>query len=99
MAETPCSCQSKLLGTLRRRVLTQVIFSGADLDEARLSEEFGLSRTPLRELAGEGYAELSPTRGARVAETRDTTLRDFFLTAPTMSGAILRLAATHAPPA
>ena len=103
MAETARSRKADLLDTLRRRVLTLALPPGADLDEARLSEEFGLSRTPLREalreLAGEGYADLTPNRGARVAEMSHTTLRDFFLAAPMIYGAVLRLAATHARPA
>lgn len=85
---------------MRTGVLTQALAPGSDLDEARLSDEFGLSRTPLREalreLAGEGYVELSRNRSARVADMSHTTLRDFFLAAPMIYGAILRLAATHA---
>ena len=44
--------------TLQRRFLTTQIAPGAVLDEAALSEEFGLFRPPVRELmrqmAGEG---------------------------------------------
>ncbi|KEJ89249.1 GntR family transcriptional regulator [Sulfitobacter donghicola] len=94
--------KAALLEALRTRVLTQAIVPGADLDEASLSEEFGLSRTPLREalreLAGEGYVDLTRNRGARAAEMSHHTLRDFFLAAPMIYGAILRLAATHAMP-
>ncbi len=72
------------------------------MDEASLSEEFSLSRTPLREvlrqLAGEGYVDLRENRGARVSEMSHTTLRDFFLAAPMMYGAVLQLAAKNARP-
>lgn len=102
MNNTPSSRKAALLDALRMRVLTQAVSPGSDLDEARLSAEFDLSRTPLREalreLAGEGYVELTPNRGARVAEMSHTTLRDFFLAAPMIYGAILRLAAIHARP-
>ncbi|MEH6646328.1 GntR family transcriptional regulator [Sulfitobacter sp.] len=102
MVDTARTRKATFLGALRARVLTQAVPPGADLDEVMLSEEFGLSRTPLREalreLAGEGYVELTPNRGARVSELGHTTLRDFFLAAPMIYGAVLRLAATHAQP-
>ncbi len=85
---------------LKTAILTLEMRPGTDLDEARLSSEFGLSRTPLREvfrrLAGEGYVDLRQNRGARVSEMSHTTLRDFFLAAPMIYGAVLRLAAENA---
>ena len=68
---------------LRRRILTMQIAPGAVLDEVALSEEFGLSRPPVRELmrqmAGEGYIELEANRPARVTSMSYHALRDFFL--------------------
>jgi len=87
---------------LKTAILTLDLHPGADLDEASLSAEFGLSRTPLRDvlrrLAGEGYVDLRQNRGARVSEMSHTSLRDFFLAAPMIYGAILRLAAENARP-
>lgn len=87
---------------LKRAILTLELSPGSDLDEASLSEKYGLSRTPLREvlreLAGEGYVSLHQNRGARVSEMSHTTLRDFFLTAPMIYSAVLRLAAQNATP-
>ncbi len=100
MNDTAKSKKSYLYEALKSAVLTLDLRPGADLDEARLSDEFQLSRTPLREvfrqLAGEGYLDLRENRGARVSEMSHTTLRDFFLTAPMIYGAILRLAAKNA---
>ena len=100
MNDTAKSKKSRLYEALKAAVLTQELRPGADLDEGRLSDEFQLSRTPLREvfrqLAGEGYLDLRENRGARVSEMSHTTLRDFFLTAPMIYGAILRLAAKNA---
>lgn len=94
--------KAKLTEHLRTSILTLHLQPGADLDEATLSEEFALSRTPLREvfrqLAGEGYLELRENRGARVSGMSYTTLRDFFLAAPMIYGAILQLAAKNARP-
>lgn len=94
--------KSELYNHLKTAIMTLALRPGADLDEASLSEEFSLSRTPLREvlrqLAGEGYVDLRENRGARVSEMSHTTLRDFFLAAPMMYGAVLQLAATNALP-
>ena len=89
-----------MLDDLRHAILTQALPPGADLDEARLSDQYALSRTPLRDilrqLAGEGFVEIRENRGARVAEMSHRSLRDFFLAAPMIYGAILRLAAENA---
>ena len=87
---------------LRTAILTLELEPGSDLDEVALGETFDLSRTPVREvfraLDGLGYVELRENRGARVAALSHTTLRDFFLAAPMVYGAILRLAARNARP-
>ena len=97
--DTP-SPKDRLSDHLKTSILTLELQAGADLDEADLSVAFGLSRTPLREvfrqLAGEGFVELRTGRGARVSEMSHTTLRDFFLAAPMIYGAIMRLAAQNA---
>lgn len=89
-----------MLAELRRRVLTMALAPGADLDEVGLAQEFGLSRPPVREilrqLVGEGYVELRPNRGARVSAMTHSTLRNFFLVAPMIYGAVTRLAARNA---
>lgn len=55
---------------VREKILRLDLDPGADLDEARLEQEFGISRTPVREalirLASEGLVTLMPNRGARV---------------------------------
>ena len=85
---------------LRRRILTMQIAPGAVLDEVALSEEFGLSRPPVRELmrqmAGEGYIDLEANRAARVTSMNYHALRDFFLVAPMIYIATTQLAAERA---
>lgn len=91
--------KAELYGHLKTAIMTLGLRPGADLDESSLSEEFQLSRTPLREvlrqLAGEGYVDLRENRGARVSEMSHMTLRDFFLAAPMIYGAVLQLAAKN----
>lgn len=52
----------------------------ARINEAELTERFGISRTPLREaikiLATEGLLELLPNRGARVASISQTEIEE-----------------------
>ncbi|MBT3142518.1 GntR family transcriptional regulator [Phaeobacter gallaeciensis] len=102
MKDTSKQRKAELYAHLKSAVMTLELRPGADLDEASLSEDFSLSRTPLREvfrqLAGEGYLDLRENRGARVSEMSHTTLRDFFLAAPMVYGAVLQLAAQNARP-
>jgi len=92
--------KARLLADVRRDVLTLAMEPGGDLDEASLADEYGLSRTPLRdairELAGEGNLTLHQNRGARVADMGHRTLRDFFLAAPMIYSSVTRLAAENA---
>ena len=91
-----------LYDDLKRRILTMDLDPDADLDEAALCEQYGLSRTPVREifrrLAGEGYVEIRENRGTRVSPMSHATLRHFFLVAPMVYAAIGRLAAQNFKP-
>ena len=99
----PAADRKAVLGNaLRRRILTMQIEPGAVLDEVALSEEFGLSRPPVRELmrqmAGEGFIELEPNRPARVTALSYQSLRDYFLIAPMMYITAAKLAAQSRTP-
>jgi DNA-binding GntR family transcriptional regulator len=88
--------KSDLYDDLKRQILTMELDPDQDLDEATLSERYGLSRTPVREifrrLEGEGYVDIRTNRGARVVPMNHQTLRQFFLVAPMVYAAIGRLA-------
>nr|WP_299503810.1 GntR family transcriptional regulator [uncultured Rhizobium sp.] len=87
---------------LKRQILTLELDPDEILDEVSLSEQFGLSRTPVREvfrrLEGEGYVDIRANRGARVAPMNHHTLRHFFLVAPMVYSAIGRLAVQNFKP-
>lgn len=89
-----------LAETLKRRIISMELAPGAVLDEVTLSEEFGLSRPPVRELirqmAAEGYLELEPNRPVRVSSMSHHSLRNFFLAAPLIYIATTQLAAINA---
>ena len=84
---------------LRLRILRMELEPGIILDEASLSRQYGMSRTPLREvlqrLAGASYITLADHRGAKVASMDVAVLRIFFQTAPMIYANISRLAAEH----
>lgn len=88
---------------LKKQILTLRLEPGTALDEARLSERYHISRTPLREilrgLAAEGCVEIVSNRGAYVSSMSHKVMRDFFVTAPMIYSAIGRLAAQNARPA
>jgi DNA-binding GntR family transcriptional regulator len=95
--------KSSLYEALKRRILTLELAPDHDLDEVELSEEYGISRTPvrdvLRRLAGEGYVYIQENRGARVIPMNLATLRDFFQVAPIIYEAVGRLAVRNFRPA
>ncbi len=94
--------KSSLYDDLKRQILTMELDPDEDLDEASLSERYGLSRTPVREifrrLEGEGYVDIRANRGARVIPMNHSTLRNFFLVAPMIYAAIGRLAVQNFKP-
>ena len=67
---------------LRTRIFAHELEPGAWIDEQALAEEYGISRTPLREalkvLAAEGLVELRPRRGCYVAALSEQDLDEIF---------------------
>ncbi|AGB82325.1 transcriptional regulator [Serratia sp. FGI94] len=88
---------------LKRLILTMELDPDEVLDESGLGNQYGLSRTPVREvfqrLAGEGYLEIIEKRGVRVIPMNHATLRNFFLVAPMIYAATGRLAVQNYRPA
>jgi DNA-binding GntR family transcriptional regulator len=67
---------------LRNRIFAHELAPGAWVDEQTLAEQFGISRTPLREalkvLAAEGLVQLKPRRGCYVTEVSEQDLDEIF---------------------
>jgi DNA-binding GntR family transcriptional regulator len=67
---------------LRQRIFAHELQPGAWIDEQALAEQYGISRTPLREalkvLAAEGLVTLKPRRGCYVTELSERDLDDIF---------------------
>ena len=81
---------------LKSEILTLDLAPGEALDEARVAERFGLSRTPLREvlqrLAGAGFVDIQAHRGAKVVSMDLGIMRTFFQTAPLIYCSVARWA-------
>ncbi|MCX7257774.1 MAG: GntR family transcriptional regulator [Polaromonas sp.] len=85
MAETslsPRALYEKVAELLRQRIFDRELSPGSWIDELKLAEEYGISRTPLREalkvLATEGLVTMKVRRGAYVTEVSDTDLADVY---------------------
>lgn len=67
---------------LRQRILQQKLMPGAWIDEMKLAEEMGISRTPMREaikvLAAEGLVTIKVRRGAYVTEIPEDEVREIY---------------------
>jgi DNA-binding GntR family transcriptional regulator len=71
-----------ILTRLTQDILGKRLAPGTPLDETRLAERFGASRTPIREalrqLAASGLVELRPHRAPLVAAANDLRLAEMF---------------------
>lgn len=66
---------------LRSSILSLELVPGAVIDDARIAQQYGVSRTPIREafvrLESEGLIVLLPNRGARVAPLDLARIKDY----------------------
>lgn len=67
---------------LRQRIFAHELPPGTWIDEQALAEDYGISRTPLREalkvLASEGLVTLKPRRGCYVTELSASDIQEIF---------------------
>ena len=79
---TPRALYEEVAELLRQRIFNRELTPGAWIDELKLAEEYGISRTPLREalkvLATEGLVTMKVRRGAYVTEVSERDLADVY---------------------
>lgn len=67
---------------LRQRIFKRELEPGSWIDELKIAEDYGISRTPLREalkvLAAEGLVTMKVRRGAYVTEVNEKDLSDVY---------------------
>jgi DNA-binding GntR family transcriptional regulator len=91
------SLRGRVFNQLRNQILTGVYKPGDSLIELRLSEELGVSRTPIREairqLELEGLVQAIPNKGAIVKGVTDQDVDDIFTIRTRIEGLAARWAA------
>jgi DNA-binding GntR family transcriptional regulator len=79
---SPRALYEEVAELLRQRIFRRELEPGSWIDEMKLAEEYGISRTPLREalkvLAAEGLVTMKVRRGAYVTEVSEKDLRDVY---------------------
>lgn len=89
----------KLAADLQARVLNGELASGTRLRQEALAEEFGVSRTPIREalrkLQASGLVELRPNRGALVRGLSPREIRHAYEVRAALEGLAAELAAVR----
>jgi len=79
---TPRALYEEVAEQLRQRIFRRELEPGSWIDELKIAEEFGISRTPLREalkvLVAEGLLRHEPRRGCFVAEITERDVDEIF---------------------
>ena len=79
---TPRALYEQVAEQLRQRIFAHELEPGAWIDELKIAEEYGISRTPLREalkvLAAEGLVTMKLRRGAYVTEVSPKDISDVY---------------------
>ncbi|WP_306602841.1 GntR family transcriptional regulator [Azonexus sp.] len=99
----PTALYQEVAERLRQRIFAHELTPGMWIDEQMLAEQYGISRTPLREalkvLASEGLVELKPRRGCYVTEISRRDLDDIFPLMAMLEGRCAADAVRRAKPA
>lgn len=78
----PRALYEEVAELLRQRIFKRELEPGSWIDELKIAEEYGISRTPLREalkvLAAEGLVTMKVRRGAYVTEVSEKDLTDVY---------------------
>jgi DNA-binding GntR family transcriptional regulator len=99
----PTALYQEVAERLRQRIFNHELTPGTWIDEQKLAEQYGISRTPLREalkvLASEGMVELKPRRGCYVTEISRQDMDDIFPLMAMLEGRCALEAVRRAKPA
>jgi DNA-binding GntR family transcriptional regulator len=100
---SPRALYQEVAELLRQRIFNRELTPGSWIDELKLAEEYGISRTPLREalkvLATEGLVTMKVRRGAYVTEISDSDLADVYHLLALLESDAASVVATQATPA
>jgi DNA-binding GntR family transcriptional regulator len=101
--DTPLSCRDQAYAALKRAITAMDVYGHPHeirLDERRLSEGLGVSRTPIREamtlLEQEGFVRTRPRRGIYVVRKTKREIVEIVTVMAALEGMAARLAAERA---
>ncbi|QDF95823.1 GntR family transcriptional regulator [Azoarcus sp. DD4] len=96
----PLALYQEVAERLRERIFSHELPPGTWVDEQALAEQYGISRTPLREalkvLASEGLVTLKPRRGCYVTEISERDLDEVFNVMALLEGECAKASAGRA---
>ena len=96
----PRALYEEVAELLRQRIFRRELEPGSWIDEVKIAQEFGISRTPLREalkvLAAEGLITMKVRRGAYVTEVSEQDLDEVYHLLALLESDAAAVAATRA---
>ncbi|MDX9698947.1 MAG: GntR family transcriptional regulator [Rhodocyclaceae bacterium] len=96
----PLALYQEVAERLRQRIFAHELAPGTWIDEQAIADQYGISRTPLREalkvLASEGLVTLKPRRGCYVTEISERDLDEVFTVMALLEGQCARESAQRA---
>ena len=99
---TPRPLYEEVAELLRQRIFRRELEPGSWIDELKLAQEYGISRTPLREaikvLATEGLVTMKVRRGAYVTEVSERDLAEVYHLLALLESDAARVVAARATP-
>lgn len=99
----PRALYEEVAELLRQRIFMRELEPGSWIDEVKLAEAYGISRTPLREalkvLAAEGLVTMKVRRGAYVTEVSEQDLTEVYALLSLLESDAAGVVATKASPA
>ena len=99
----PRALYEEVAELLRQRIFSRALEPGSWIDEVKIAQEYGISRTPLREalkvLAAEGLVTMKVRRGAYVTEVSERDLAEVYHLLSLLESDAAAVVATQATPA
>ena len=96
----PRALYEEVAERLRQRIFNRELEPGSWIDELKIADELGISRTPMREalkvLAAEGLITMKVRRGAYVTEVSDKDLSDVYHLLSLLESDAVAVVAEHA---
>jgi DNA-binding GntR family transcriptional regulator len=96
----PRALYEQVAESLRQRIFSRELVPGSWIDELKIAEAYGISRTPLREalkvLAAEGLVTMKVRRGAYVTEVSEQDLAEVYHLLSLLESDAAGMVAAHA---